>query len=134
MGERRTMGKAMEMTPAMKAFINGETKNATQTAEVVTDEKAIDVPRRLEKPELAREVGPKGARRSGRRTALDRPGASEILDQLLVPLTIRVQHRTANALRRAHLEQRLNHSKPDTQQEIVEDALSDWLAKRGFLE
>jgi hypothetical protein len=39
----------------------------------------------------------------------------------------------AQALRRAHLEQRLKHAKPDTQQEIVEEALGDWLSKHEFL-
>ena len=60
--------------------------------------------------------------------------ASEILDQVLIPVTIRLPHRTTQALRRAYLEQRLKHSKPDTQQEIVEIALVEWLLSHGFLE
>jgi hypothetical protein len=46
---------------------------------------------------------------------------------------MRLQHRTAQALRRASLEQRLA-AKPDTQQEIAEQALADWLTKQGFLQ
>jgi hypothetical protein len=40
----------------------------------------------------------------------------------------------AQALKRAYLEQRLKHAKPDTQQEIVEEALGEWLSQQGFLE
>jgi len=61
------------------------------------------------------------------------PEASDLLDQVLVPVTVRLPHRMAQALRRAHLEQRLKHAKPDTQQEIVEEALGDWLLRQGFL-
>ena len=57
-----------------------------------------------------------------------------MLDQVLVPVTIRLPHRTAQALRRAYLEQRLKHAKPDTQQEIVAEALGDWLRGHEFLE
>ncbi|BBO34268.1 hypothetical protein PLANPX_3880 [Lacipirellula parvula] len=53
---------------------------------------------------------------------------------MLVPVTIRLPRRTAQALRRAHLEQRLKDAKPDTQQEIAEEALADWLAKYGYLD
>ena len=35
---------------------------------------------------------------------------------------------------RAYLEQKLQREKPDTQQEIVEEALGNWLSRRGFLE
>ena len=126
------MGKAMEMTPAMKAFIKGEAETTAsvavkeiETSEVAADTKAV---------ESQKNSTPRATRRAGRRAGPEMPGASEILDQVLVPITIRVQHRTAHSLRRAHLEQRLSNSKPDTQQEIVEDALSDWLGKHGFLE
>ncbi len=61
------------------------------------------------------------------------PAASEVLSLVLVPLTTRLQHKTAQALRRAYLEQRLRHMKPDTQQEIVEEALLDWLERNDYL-
>lgn len=132
MVERRTMGKAMEMTPAMKAFISGDVEKTDAVAreiELKSNAAAVELAETVPRPEST----PRAARRSARRMSSEAPGVSEILDQLLVPITIRVQHRTAHALRRAHLEQRLNHAKPDTQQEIVEDALSDWLNKRGYL-
>jgi len=49
-------------------------------------------------------------------------------------VTIRLQHRIAQALRRVCLEQQLTHNKPDTQQDIVDAALTDWLLKHGFTE
>jgi hypothetical protein len=52
---------------------------------------------------------------------------------VLVPLTTRLQSATSNALRRAYLEQKLASKRPDTQQEIVESALQEWLRRQGFL-
>lgn len=49
-------------------------------------------------------------------------------------MTIRLPHRTAQVLPRAYLEQRLKHAKPDTLQEIVEEAIGDWLGQQGFLD
>jgi hypothetical protein len=56
------------------------------------------------------------------------------LDQVLVPVTIRLPHRTAQALKRAHLEQKLKYLKPDTLQGIGGEALADWLTKAGYLD
>jgi hypothetical protein len=50
-----------------------------------------------------------------------------------MPITTKLQYATVQALRRAYLEQKLNHATPDTQQEIVEFAVQDWLKKHGFL-
>jgi hypothetical protein len=45
-----------------------------------------------------------------------------------------LQHRTAQALKRAVLEQKLNHRKPNKLQEIGEVAIETWLEKSGFLD
>jgi hypothetical protein len=52
---------------------------------------------------------------------------------VLVPLTTRLQPDTAEALRRVHLENKLNRVQPDSQQAIVEFALREWLTRHGFL-
>lgn len=52
----------------------------------------------------------------------------------LVPLTTRLTVQTAEALRRAYLQQKLAGRVPDTQQEIVEAALREWLRHHGSLE
>jgi hypothetical protein len=136
MAERRSIGAAMEMTPEKLAFIKGQGKAGAAPPEVNTDappqavEKVIDVKEAGKPAEPAVKVN----RRASRRGSHEAPGASEVLDQVLVPVTIRLPHRTAQALRRAYLEQRLKHAKPDTQQEIVEEALGEWLSRQGFLD
>ena len=54
-------------------------------------------------------------------------------DDYLVAVTTRLQARTAEALRRAYLEQKLNRKEPGTQQEIIEAALQAWLRRNAFL-
>ncbi|HMO84052.1 MAG TPA: hypothetical protein PKC18_03930 [Lacipirellulaceae bacterium] len=69
-------------------------------------------------------------RRQRARSEATLPNASEVLDDLLVPLTTRLPHRLVQSLRRICLEQRLRHAKPDSIQEIVETAIESWLAKQ----
>lgn len=130
----------MEMTPAKLAFIKGEGEAGQppapdEPAAASAPVKTIDLQPSQQKPDPSREQRTRAPRRSARqRSSHDSPEPSEVLDQVLVPVTIRLPHRTAQALRRAHLEQRLKHAKPDTQQEMVEEALLDWLSKHAFLE
>lgn len=130
----------MEMTPEKLAFIKGQPVKEPKLEPLEsstpkgTVEKTIELEAAKTEPETSREPRSKTGRRPTRsRSDQEGPGASELLDQVLVPVTIRLQHRTAQALRRAHLEQRLKHAKPDTQQEIVEEALGEWLTRLGFL-
>lgn len=133
MAERRSLGAAMEITPEKLAFIKGEAAPKASAPVPKTEEKTIDIAVPAKQAESVREPAPRAARRSNRRSSGEAPGASEVLDQVLVPVTIRLPHRTAQALRRAYLEQRLKHARPDTQQEIVEEALVDWLGKNNLL-
>ncbi len=55
-------------------------------------------------------------------------------DDYLVAMTTRLRARTADALRRAHLEQKLNRLEPATQQDIIELAVQQWLRKNSFLD
>jgi hypothetical protein len=131
----------MEMTPAKLAFIKGQ-GDPGQPADPDEDQGAksdpvqtIEVEPSQPKSDAAREPRARAPRRSTRdRLSHDSPEASDVLDQVLVPVTIRLTHRTAQALRRAHLELRVKHAKPDTQQKMVEEALLDWLSKHDFLE
>jgi hypothetical protein len=128
----------MEMTPAKMAFIKGQSEAeplppiAAPAAKAA--EKTIEIEVSKKETESVKEPAARISRRSSRRSHQDAPNANEVLDQVLVPVTIRLSHRTAQALRRAYLEQRLKHAKPDTQQEIAEDALSDWLLRSGYLD
>ncbi len=128
----------MDMTPEKLAFIKGQSQAAPNsqaaTSLAKVEEKTIEVAVSKKVTESERELSPRSSRRTNRRAIQETRGASEVLDQVLVPVTIRLPHRTAQALRRAYLEQRLKHAKPDTQQEIVEEALGDWLRGHGFLD
>src|SRR4051794_27530531 len=111
MAERRTLGDAMEMTPAKLAFIKGqENKGEKQAvAQIAATQNAVEKTIDLE---ISKDQKQKAARRSGRgRQSQESPEASQILDQVPVPVTIRLQHRTAQALKRAYLEQKLRHAK-----------------------
>jgi len=131
----------MEMTPEKLAFIKGQPVKEARLAPTElltakgTAEKLIELESATAETESQKEPRSRSARRSTRsRSSQEMPDASELLDQVLVPVTIRLPHRTAQALRRAYLEQRLKHAKPDTQQEIVEEAVGDWLVRLGFVE
>jgi hypothetical protein len=128
----------MDMTPAKMAFIKGQSE--VEPLPPIADpaakaaEETIEIEVSKKETESTKEPAARISRRSNRRSNQDAPNANEVLDQVLVPVTIRLSHRTAQALRRAYLEQRLKHVKPDTQQEITEDALTDWLLRSGYLD
>ncbi len=131
----------MEMTPAKMAFIKGQETKESKSAAVEVPSSKLPVEKSVELQSPAaesnepKESRSRPSRRSYRgRSSQEVPEAGEVLDQVLVPVTVRLPHRVAQALRRAYLEQRLKHAKPDTQQEIVEEALGDWLSRQGFLE
>lgn len=132
MAERRTLGDAM--TPEKIAFIKdspGKPGKTSQAEKPQAPAKTIELSERATTGEP--DAG-SSRRRSRGRTREALPEASEILDQVLVPITMRLQHRTAQALKRAYLEQKLKHAKPDTLQEIGEEALVDWLLKAGYID
>jgi hypothetical protein len=137
MAERRSLGDAMTLTPEKVAFIHGSPAKSEKTPPSAKAREDVEKTIELEEPakvEAAESTRPQRRRSRGRGSSQEQPQANEILDQILVPVTIRLQHRTAQALKRVHLEQRLSHAKPDTQQEIVEEAIQEWLGKRGFLD
>lgn len=140
MAERRSLTDAMDMTPEKLAFIQGnggKTANAKPTATAPAEEKIIEIERSAMADDSTKEGRPRISRPTGRRrTSQGRlsqavPEAGEILDQVLVSFTTSLTHGTVQALRRFCLEQRLRHGKPDTQQEIVEEALREWLARQA---
>lgn len=150
MAERRGLGAAMSMTPEKLAFIKGSmttkelsdqspAETPAEVTEAVTPESAEVSPSASRSAETPRARGSRPARsrdasipRSHPRTELDeREG---FYGPILVPLTTRLEPKTADALRRACLEQKLARRSPDTQQEIVEIALKRWLRDNEFLD
>lgn len=153
MAERRAMGEAMALTPEKMAFIQGgltPPKPAAKAA-AIPARPAAPVPREPEpQPEetlvgapvettpVARANASRPAR-NRRPTPSSERSRHEPLEeggfygQILVPLTTRLQPKTADALRRACLEMKLARQTPNTQQEIVEIALQAWLSDKGHL-
>lgn len=141
MPERRSLSNAMELTPEKKAFIQG-----------TPDAKPSALPARTTPPaqprggletsvaseaaaedRLATDDAPARRRAAKPRNRLEAAPVPN-LDHFRVGVTVRIHPSIADALRRAHLEQKLNRQSPGTQQEIVEAALSDWLQKQGYLD
>lgn len=133
MVERRTLGDALTMSPEKLAFIKGDesgVKSSLSNPEpaVRTIELASTDSNKPNKQELTTTRAT--TRRQRARSEATLPNASEVLEDLLVPLTTRLPHRLVQSLRRICLEQRLRHAKPDSIQEIVETAIESWLAKQ----
>ena len=136
MADRRSLGDALAMTPDKLAFIhgNGDKQQTVKVEAAVASDNAVSEqqvqkqtsrPRRSSRPRAQ-------ASESPARASVD--SETPYIDQILVPLTTRIRPGTANALKRVCLEQKLNRRKPDSAQEIVELALSHWLAQHGFLD
>lgn len=128
MTQRRSLTTAMEITPEKLAFIQGAAPIAPQPPSEPSTHETV--------PLVAPTRKRSSIQQQPRSTPKDRDTEeheASLLGVLLVPLTTRLQPVTADALRRAYLEQKLRGRRPDTQQEIVEAALQSWLRKEGFL-
>ncbi|MFO0912753.1 MAG: hypothetical protein U0795_07335 [Pirellulales bacterium] len=140
---RRPLGSALQLPAEALAFIHNQppvseqlqppqafaepTAMATEPPESRIDESVVSGEIRPERPKTSR----RAARGGELREAEERPS---LLGELRVPLTTRLHPATADALRRANLEQRLKRVRPATQQEIVESAVKDWLKRNGYVE
>ena len=139
---RRSLGAALQMTPEKLAFIKSTPEPAPitePTIEVASSVVQQERPATMEVQSPVAEVQEKPVTRSPRRR--ERIEEEEISDEallgmnnLLVPLTTRLQPRTAAALKRAGLEQKLRGRKPSSVQEIVEIAIQTWLRSAKFLD
>jgi hypothetical protein len=134
MANRRSLGDAVTMSPEKLAFIHGNAAKEPAPAKPSVppgDNKAALDP---EEEAPVQETKPPAARRRSRGRLGSPPlDSNQLLDQMLVPVTIRLRRRTAQALKRACLQQELAGAKPDTQQDIGEEALSVWLSENDYL-
>jgi hypothetical protein len=127
---RRSLGAALAMTPDKLSFIQGATAPSQQPvvaspkveAQIVAPS-TEEEPKQIEPAKDVIEVVRPQHSRSQRRAARERQ-SQEFNDDamlgmanLLVPLTTRLQPKTAAALKRAGLEQRLRGRKPSTLKE-----------------
>lgn len=155
MAERRGLGQAMNLSPDKLAFITGRTTTvpageppavAVATASVpeqAVSERGQEASDDGELPETTTSgpVAPKPRRPNRQRNTPtsrhdDLDVATEpagLCGSIKIPLTIRLNPQTADALRRACLEQKLARRTPNSQQEIAEIAISGWLRDQGHL-
>ena len=143
MANRKSMNDALTLSPDKLAFIHGG-KAANESGNEPVLAKVVEVPATSgEAGHPEPESPPVPAVRRGRkpRTASQEVELSrDFSDQpsfegyqpIWVPLTTRLSPATAEGLRRAALELRLQRRKPHTQQEIVEAAIRHWLKTNGF--
>jgi hypothetical protein len=123
MTQRRSLSTALEISPEKLAFIEGAAPHSPPPSSSVD----ADAPRITER-----------AKRPSRTRLAQQHNHSEstepsLVGTLLVPLTTRLQTQTADGLRRAYLERKLRGRRPNTQQEIIEEALQVWLRNEGYL-
>lgn len=129
MADRRSLGAALSLTPEKVQFIKNDKNDAFETGDLQAKQEVNAEPRSQAD---ARPQQPPS-------TSTDRPRSAGLrmnapaYAPTLVSVTTRLQQATAVALRRAYLEQKLNRQFPDTQQEIIEEALQHWLYEHGFL-
>ena len=138
MADRRSLGEAL-LTPDKLAFIQSglpakvpATQSVPKIAaepEVSDEEETAEIPDETVKRTRSRS---RGSRRS---RAVEPSDPSDLLGltNVLVPLTTRLRPKTAAALKRAGLEQRLRGQEPATVQEIAEEAITEWLREAGYL-
>lgn len=132
MSQRRSLGDALEITQEQVAFI----QHGREPRQGEQGSASAATPRTL--TSLSEEAHLPGTARSKSDISTQRPlHGGEVLPvlvgEVLVPLTTRLQPRTADALRRAYLERKLAGRRDAKQQEIVEEALTIWLREHGFL-
>jgi hypothetical protein len=131
MVERRTIGIALAtLSPEAQGFIqSGEkpapsSKPSTVEVEVASSSGECAAPLEQQRQPSHRRTR---ARVSSARVKVEVP------DSWKVPITTKLEYATVQALRRAYLEQKLSHATPNTQQEIIEEAVQAWLKRNGFL-
>lgn len=145
MAERRSLSNAFRQTPEVSlddraiAFIKGGVPGRGPVAEEqkAAEPKTIELsqvesePVAAAEPIQARAVQDSKEPRQRRvRVREPQPTASKVF----VSVTTRLEQPTANALRRAYLEQKLKGMSPATQQEIIEISVQAWLRDNGYLD
>lgn len=129
MAERRSMTQALAMSPEQVKFIRDADAPQTPVRSHTGDTERI-----TDRADDAAAHSPAGSNPNAAET--DPPSLTRrslTSPEPLVPLTTRLRASTAEALRQAHLEQQLHRRAPATRQQIVEEALVEWLVSRGFL-
>lgn len=133
MAERRSMNEALTMTPEKLTFIKQDSRSKLQAIELdrgSTKEERRTFPEAVESVQTISYA----TKLSEQKTPVTVPGRQSTPHiEALVPLTTRLLPSTASALKRAYLERKLSGDSSATQQQIVEEALQQWLEQQGYL-
>lgn len=146
---RRSMGDALQtasLPPEAMALIREGTPKPRATLEVVREapgaraqapaaETELAPETKPVKPEAAAEPAePKRRPERGRaKSPAEIPAEAPEGVTGMVPVTFRLPAHIPGALVRASADRKIRRLRPYTQQEIVAEALSEWLEKAGFL-
>jgi len=141
MADRRGLSQAMGMSADKLAFITGKAAPAAVAEPLPEPISVADAAENdVEPQESSSAPATAKARRPNRTRNASRQSDVEVTSEpmglygpIKVPLTIRLNPQTADALRRACLEQKLARRAPNSQQEIAEIAISGWLREYGYL-
>ncbi|HEY4310847.1 MAG TPA: hypothetical protein VGN12_15460 [Pirellulales bacterium] len=139
MNIRRSLNSALTSTPdlnspAIQAFISGGAPVKAAPKSPVNEVLAKPGEKPVEHVTLADEVSAtKQTESKPKRSAKQRIAPQPVHSKLMISITTRLEQSTADALRRAHLEQKLKNVQPGTQQEIIEIAVQAWLLDHDYL-
>ncbi len=128
------MGEALAISPEKLAFIQVGAQPAAAKTSLPAERRLVGA-RGAQPTEIVQDEArpPPDLRAIPDGTRLRDERHAAPAEPPLVPLTTRLQAETADALRRAHLEQRLRRQTPDTVQEIVEEGVARLLREMGYL-
>ena len=136
MSKHRSLAEALD--PVKQAFIRGEMPDEKPKPKKLTGAKPTEAVKVAPPKDTESKQEPQPAqkerkpREKGRQNAPT--PAPHKLTHAVVPVTTRFRQDTAEALRRASLERKLEGESPSTQQEIVEIAVASWLKAKGYLD
>jgi hypothetical protein len=120
------------LSPELQVFINDDPKPIPSSSDTTSE--TATIASNESEPSSEEDTSPKSSTKSRRSVSTQARGKLQVPETWKVPITTKLEYSTMQALRRAYLEQKLNHATPDTQQRIVEVAVRDWLRRHGFFD
>lgn len=126
---RRSMTNALELTPEKRAFIAKDVRDEPRPVRSEPQELKREKPIELTEPQ-PQEPAP-AHHSSVKPKPLQSKEPAPAYGGGLVQLSVRLKPDLVRSIRRVLFEAKLNGQETLTQQDIVEEALSEWLASRG---
>lgn len=124
MVKRRTLGDGL--SPEEEAFLNPETPKPKEKPKKTPTKRKEDAP--MQRTALKQEAAPQQAFQPT--TPIFNP---QVAMSGVMALNTRISAEISTALLTASMQRKLQRQNPFTQQDIVAEALSDWLRKHGYM-